>query len=829
MPLKMPSFARTRRNARHATARTGAGSPARAQFEALEGRRLMAVTAVSVVDNTTSTALGAAQEPSVSADGRFVAFSSDASNLGPADANGVRDVYLHDRQTGDTILVSHNLAGNGAGNGRSAEPSISQDGNFVSFSSTATDLVAGQAVNEETDIFIWNRSTGVVRLASVTAGGNTPSQFSAEPNTNGNGDFVAYTSSTNAASMVNGAVDPNGVRDVFLWNAGNNTNQLVSVGAAGTTGNRASFDPSVSSNGQFVAFRSDADDLVAGADLNGIVRDIYMRDVTGATTILVSRGINGAAPNGPSDSPSISADGNFIVFSSEASNLVPNDTNGSVRDIFVFNRATNTITLVSQNQARTGSGNGVSSEPSISQDGRFVAFTSASTDLVVGDVNAATDIFLYDITTGAMNLVSSNDAGAQGNGDSSDANVAPQGLFVAFTSNATNLVAGDANGASDAFVATAPDRQTGNTQPPTVSISQQAQPPTSTGEQFLQFVVSYTDDVDLATTSFDNNDITVTLPGGGAPVPAEKVSSVGSGRTADVTYRIPAPGGTLDPADDGLYVLNVQGGQVTDANGNAVAATTLPAVQVTVTPPDGPDLVPTIPDALPAVVTGARGRARVVVTNAGNQAVPKGSRMTLTLFLSADGTLNPATDAQVATITKKFAAKPGQARRYNLKFLHNAPAGGPNYQLLAFADASNTITESRENNNVAAAPVTVAPAFVELATAVGTVRPTAVSGRRFSLPVTLTNAGNVPAKGSAAFTIVASTDDVLGNDLPIETITKNVNVKNGKSKRINLSFLVPALAANNYKFFVTTVFTGNAADTISTNDTDSTDNLVAVS
>jgi Tol biopolymer transport system component len=654
MPLKIPPFARSVRSVRRSSTRPSVAT--RASLESLEGRRLLAVSAVSVVDNTPATGLGAAQEPSVSADGRFVAFSSDAANLGPADANGVRDVYLHDRQTGDTILVSHNLANSGAGNGRSAEPSISQDGNFVSFSSTATDLVAGQPVNGETDIFIWERATGTIRLASVSAGGNTPSQFSAEPNTNGDGNFVAYTSSSNAGSMVTGAVDNNGVRDVFLWNATSNTNQLVSVTSGGTSGNRASFDPSVSANGQFVAFRSEADDLLPGVDTNVAVRDIYMRDVTGGATILVSRGLNGAAANGPSDSPSISADGNFIVFSSEASNLVANDTNGAVRDVFVFNRTTNTITLVSQNQVRTGSGNAVSSEPSISQDGRFVAFTSGASDLVVGDVNAATDIFLYDINTGAMNLVSTTTAGAQGNGDSSDANVAPGGQFVAFTSNATNLDANDANNASDAFVATAPDRQTGNTNPPAASISQADQPPASTGEQFLQFVVTYTDDVDLATTSFDNNDITVTAPGGGSPVAAERVSSVGSGTSAKVTYRIPAPGGTLDPADDGLYTLNVQANQVADANGNFVPATTLPAVQVTVTPPDGPDLTVTIPDTLPSAVGGSRGRARVVVTNSGNQPVPRRSSMTLTLYLSADDV--PGQAVTVAVYGKPPAPPP---------------------------------------------------------------------------------------------------------------------------------------------------------------------------
>lgn len=822
MPLKMPSFSRF---ARRRGERTVV-----APFETLEGRRLLAVTAVSVADNLPATGAGAAQEPSVSADGRFVAFSSDAPNLGPTDTNAVRDVYLHDRQTGDTILVSHNLAGTDAGNGRSNEPSISQDGNFVSFSSLATDLVAGAANNLTTEIYIWKRSDNSIRLASVNSSGGTPGEFSAEPNTNGDGNFVAYTSPTSASSLVAGGVDVNNLRDVFLWNGTTNTNQLVSVTTGGAAGNRGSFDPSVSASGQFVAFRSEADDLVAGVDLNGATRDIYMRDMTAGVTILVSRGLAGAGANGVSDSPSISADGNFVVFSSEASNLVASDSNGAVRDIFVFNRTDNSTTLISQNQQRSGSGNGVSSEPSISQDGRFVAFTSAAPDLVAGDTNAATDIFLYDLSTGAMNRVSTSTAGAQGNNNSSDANVAPQGLFVAFTSDATNLDAADTNALSDAFVATAPDRQTGNTNAPTVAISQADQPSATFGEAFLSFVVSYADDVDLATTSFDNNDVTITLPGGGAPVAAERVGSVGSGTAAKVTYRIPAPGGTLDAADDGLYIVNVQPSQVADANGNFVAATTLPPVQVTVTPADGPDLVASIPDALPSVVGGAKGRARVVVTNSGNQPVPKRSSMTLSLYLSTDNVLSAGTDTLVVEQIKRLTLKPGAAKRFNMKFNYNAPAGGPQYQLLAFADSANTITESRENNNVGAAPVTVAPPFVDFATSVGALRTTGVVGRRFLLPVTLTNNGNVPAKGTATFSIIASTDNILGNadDVAITPVAKKANVKNGKARRVPVSILLPALAAGNYTFFVTTAFSGNAPDTIATNDTDSSDNAVAV-
>ena len=333
MPVKMPSFFRTTRSAARGRSQRKA-APARhadvGRLEPLEGRRLLAVNVVSVVDGTATPGGAGSFEPSVSADGRFVAFSSEANNLVADDANNARDVYLHDRDTGDTILVSHAVGG-GAGNGASDEPSISADGNFVAFRSVATNLVDGSPANTESDIYIWNRSTGNIQLASVNSGGNTPSQFSAEPFTSADGNFVAYTTPT--SNMVSGVTDANNVRDVIRWNRTTGQNDLVSVTPGNTSGNRASFDPSVSANGQFVAFRSEADDLVPGADGNGGTRDIYVRDMDGGATgtILVSRGLNGAAANGESDSPSISADGRFIVFSSVASNLTPLPHSGTPR------------------------------------------------------------------------------------------------------------------------------------------------------------------------------------------------------------------------------------------------------------------------------------------------------------------------------------------------------------------------------------------------------------------------------------------------------------------------------------------------------------------
>ena len=839
MPLKMPSFFRAARSNARSRLQRKAASPTRhadfGRLEPLEGRRLLAVNVVSVVDNTATPGNAGSFEPSVSANGRFVAFSSEANNLAADDANNARDVYLHDRNTGDTILVSH-ATGGGAGNGVSDEPSISADGNFVSFRSTATNLVAGSPINTEADIYIWDRSDGSIQLASVNDGGNTPSQFSAEPFTSADGNFVAYTTPT--SNMVAGATDTNNVRDVVRWNRGNGQNALVSVTPVGTTGNRASFDPSVSQTGQFVAFRSEADDLVPGADGNGAVRDIYVRDMDGGAsgTILVSRGINGAAANGPSDSPSISADGNFIVFSSEASNLTADDTNGNVRDVFVFNRTTNQISLVSRNQQRTGSGNGASSDPSISQEGRFVAFTSAASDLDDGDTNAATDIFLYDLTTGAMTLVSENPAGTAGNAASADAFVAPGGLFVVFSSAASDLPTApqtDTNAVSDVYIATAPDRDEGETNPPTAAVAA-TQPPNFIGETSVSLAVTYSDDVDLATTSFEPDDVTVTYPDGTVVNPTA-VTSTGSGESATVTYLVPAPGGTLDEADSGNYVITIRPNEVSDANGNTVAAGALPAVAVTAAARNGPDLTVAFADASqPSLVAGTKpGRTRIVVTNSGNAALPRRQRMTVSLYLSQDGVVD-AGDNQVYTKNMPFSARAGAGRRMNIRFANNPPAGGPNYQLLAVVDETNTIEETLNSNNTAAAPITIAPAFVDLATQVGLMRPTGVRARPFTLPVTLTNNGNVPAVGSATFRITASTDNVFGNAddvLITETpVSKRVSVRNGvRGRRVPVSVLLPAtLPAGNYFFFVETTFSGTPSETNLDDNRDVSDNATTV-
>jgi Tol biopolymer transport system component len=821
MPLIASLFSRTTRN------------PARVRpdprLEPLEDRRLLSVSVVSVVNNAATLGAGASREPSVSADGRYVAFSSTANNLVTGDANNLSDVFLHDRQTGETILISVGTGG-AAGNGASDEPSISADGRFVSFRSTATDLIASDT-NGQADIFVRDWQGGTTRRASANSSGpqftGNANDFSAEPFTSANGDWVAFTSrASNLTSDPNQdradvptSNGPSRVIDVFLRDlttgSVQNATKMVSVNPQGISGNGRSFDPSVSADGRFVAFRSEASDLVTG-DTNG-KRDILVRNMQTNTTTLVSVGQGGAPANDNSDSPSISQDGRFVVFSSDANNLVPNDTNGK-KDVFVHDLQAGTTTLVSFNQLRTASGNGDSFEPTISQDGRFVGFTSGASDLVPGDDNNSTDVFLYDIQSGALTLLSVNQAGRPAQGNSRDTFVAPGGQFIAFSSEAIDLVTGDTNNASDAFLATAPSAANDATAP-TATLAA-TQPAAAIGAATIEFTVTYTDDTALAPVTFGDGDVEVTPPGGAA-TPATFVRTVGSGKTAQVTYSIPAPGGTVDAADNGAYTVAVRAGTVTDAAGNAVAAGTLGTVTVTAAQPTGPDLVTTIPGTLKPVVGGSKGKATALIQNTGDAAAA--GKIGVGLFLSADPLLDPS-DVLITTKTLNYKAKPNaKPKKVAFKFVWPSPTGATTgYQLLAQADTTNVIPERNEDNNVGAAAVTVAPPFVDLTGTLAAIPATLAAGQKVKLTLNVANGGNVPALGTATYVVLASADDTAsGDDFQLASLPKKLALKPGpKARKVPLTFAVPAgLAAGTYKILVQIGFTGTAPEPNATNNT----------
>ena len=224
----------------------------------------------------------------------------------------------------------------------------------------------------------------------------------------------------------------------------------ASTNAAGAPANGNSFNPAISSDGRYVAFESDATNLVAG-DGNG-ARDIFVKDLQTGAIWCASTNAQGVAGNGVSSSADISADGRYVTFQSDAPNLVPGDTNG-IMDVFVKDMQTGALWRASTNALGTG-GDAASTMARISADGRFVAFESAATNLVPDDTNFHTDIFVKDLLTGEVQLLTGNASGAQALLDSYRPDLTSDGRKIVYQSWASNLVPGDSNYASDVYLVT---------------------------------------------------------------------------------------------------------------------------------------------------------------------------------------------------------------------------------------------------------------------------------------------------------------------------------------------------------------------------------------
>jgi Tol biopolymer transport system component len=242
--------------------------------------------------------------------------------------------------------------------------------------------------------------------------------------------------------------DTNGTEDIFVRDRVRQTTKRISVGTGGVQGDNASGAPAISALGRYVAFNSDASNLVPG-DGNGF-RDAFLHDRRNATTELISARLDGASGNGPSENPVVSRLGRLVAFESLASDLVSGDTNGGY-DVFLRDRQDGVTSRLSVSSGGR-QGNQSSFDPSMSDDGRFVVFTSKATNLVTNDSNDFDDIYVRDRRLGTTGRVSVNSNGGQANGPSSAAEISGNGRYVAFLSDASNLVPGDENDLPDLFV-----------------------------------------------------------------------------------------------------------------------------------------------------------------------------------------------------------------------------------------------------------------------------------------------------------------------------------------------------------------------------------------
>jgi Tol biopolymer transport system component len=390
---------------------------------------------------------GASFTPSISADGRYVAFASAASSLVAGDTNSTEDVFVYDRvaRTSERVsLSSFGVEGNGASYG----PAISADGRYVAFTSAASNLTPGDE-NHEVDIFVRDLADRATLLVSAGSPGGMGDGPSVAPSISADGRFVAFES--DASTLVPG--DTNNTGDVFVRDTVTAVTRRMSVGGNDQQTESPSFGASVSADGSSVAFESFSSRLVPD-DTNGAL-DVFVADVASGSISRVSLATDGGQANERSYSPSISADGRVVAFSSFATNLVPDDTNGLL-DVFLRRRDQQTTTRLSVGPDGA-QGDGLSFAPVVSADGARVVFSSEAGNLVPNDSNGIRDVFVASAASGALTRLSHpGKSKAQGDGPSLGAVVDATGVMVAFASFATNLVEGDTNGESDVFVTQSP-------------------------------------------------------------------------------------------------------------------------------------------------------------------------------------------------------------------------------------------------------------------------------------------------------------------------------------------------------------------------------------
>ena len=471
-----------------------------------DNKYLMSSKIVSVSsDGTLGNALSS--HSSISADGRYIAFNSAASNLVSNDTNGDADTFVRDTQTDKTTMVdvaSDGTVSAGIDQGVYMPPAISADGRYVVFLSSANNLVSGDT-DTYSDLFLRDMQAGTTTRVNVSSVGTVvPTDGFINYAISGDGRYVAFSSLTN---LDNG--DFSVVQNLYIHDMQTGKTQSVAVSSSGIRGNKEVRLPSLSYDGRYIAFESDSTNLVPD-DTNG-ANDIFVHDMQTGTTKIVSTDSNGAIGDKDSYSTMINNDGRYVTFVSDSTNLVTGDTNGK-SDIFVHDMQTGETKRVSV--ASDGTQGDDKSGRSyyrtyISGNGRYVTFESDATNLVPDDTNAKTDIFVRDTWMDKSRRVSVSVDGTQGNDESACPTMSSDGKYITYYSHATNLTTGDTNNTDDVFLTTAVD-PTSNANLSNLTISSGTLSPT-----FATDMTDYTTSVDSGVGSIT---VTPTLEYSGATV-----------------------------------------------------------------------------------------------------------------------------------------------------------------------------------------------------------------------------------------------------------------------------------------------------------------------
>ena len=401
---------------------------------ALTGGALPASTAVhTVVQQDAWLEPRDAPQVSVSADGRFVAFASYA-RLAPADTNDARDVYVLDRR--DNLVTLESIGWDRlAASAGSEHPRLSADARFLVFRAVLLD----QASSGRVDIVLRDRASGSMRVVNLGVGGVGANGSSIDPTISADGRHVVFAS--HATNLVAGTDRNGSAADIYAFDARTGTLERVSLdGRGGQPDSGGSTTPSISRDGRLIAFASMANlDGTLGANERSPVSAVYVRDRQLGTTRRVSARASGTRTEGASSRPVLSADGRFVAFVSTDSALVPDDRN-RLADVLLADLQTGGLTLVSR-RAGGGSGNGASGNPAISADGRYIAFQSEASDLICSqdcpatleDINLLWDVFVFDRRAATVARVSGG-AGAGWMEPSIAPALAAGGELIAFSS-----------------------------------------------------------------------------------------------------------------------------------------------------------------------------------------------------------------------------------------------------------------------------------------------------------------------------------------------------------------------------------------------------------
>lgn len=374
---------------------------------------------------------GDSGQASISEDGRYVAVSTSALE-DPIDTGQRSDIYLIDRKTDTFSMVSLDKDSQ-APSANSLNPVLSSDASAVAFFSQADDLITGQTVRAD-NVFVSAPGTGLNEIVTTPVGTvdtNGAALFHMD-SFSGNGRYIGFSSTATDLSPL----DTSANFDVYMYDRTDEAHEVISVNSAGEIGNSHSIGGSMSDNGRYVVFYSFATNLTSD-NIHGATQ-VFLRDTVGGTTSLISgSATKTGGGNGNSTESLISANGNFVVYTSLASDLVTGDTNAKT-DLFLWNRVSDQTTRIESGDIAN------TSKFDISDDGRYVVFDTISS-LVATDTNTTRDIYVYDRVSKETALVSANEAGEVGDGLSVGASISGDGKTIVFESDAENLTAQNAD------------------------------------------------------------------------------------------------------------------------------------------------------------------------------------------------------------------------------------------------------------------------------------------------------------------------------------------------------------------------------------------------